>query len=206
MSRSSTTPLDAKVQEVKATLLSAAGLLNNKISAESFWIDLLEQSNRHLTAPVHNPQFDGSENLNASMVERIKDQGATIKFASLGFRRSLEATAWLTTHCPSQMSMKKLYKLKIETIGEGIAITSYKLVLNDLSFFHKIPSFSEWDERDVGWKTKLKLELQHFSQSHARTITDVFDSDSKMYTIARLGLTEYVAWANLGVGLPRFYQ
>eukprot|EP00978_Attheya_sp_CCMP212_P029175 scaffold102958_cov58-Attheya_sp.AAC.5 len=36
MLRLSTTPLDAKVQEVKATLLSAAGLLNNKISAESF--------------------------------------------------------------------------------------------------------------------------------------------------------------------------
>jgi hypothetical protein len=261
MLRSSTTPLDAKVQEVKATLLSAAGLLNNKISAESFRIDLLEQSNRHLTAPVHNPQADGSENLNAGLVERIEERvnmmevelsrvaasndDQAIKFASLGFRRSAEATAWWTTHCPSNeyglfvdphmvlehihynihganslTQLEKLYKLKIETIGQGIALqsfessvpklfngTGYKLVLNDLSFFDKIPSFAEWDERDVGWKNKLKLELQNFSVAHARTITEEFDSDSKMYNIARLALTESVAWVSGFLGfIDDYYE
>eukprot|EP00978_Attheya_sp_CCMP212_P024127 scaffold75400_cov53-Attheya_sp.AAC.4 len=63
----------------------------------------------------------------------------------------------------SLTQLEKLYKLKIETIGQGIPLqsfessvpkifngTGYKLVLNDLSFFDKIPSFAEWDERDVG--------------------------------------------------------
>eukprot|EP00978_Attheya_sp_CCMP212_P029174 scaffold102958_cov58-Attheya_sp.AAC.4 len=169
-----------------------------------------------------------------------------IKFASLGFRRSAEATAWLTTHCPSNeyglfvdshmvlehihynihranslTQLEKLYKLmKIETIGQGIAIqsfessvpkifngTGYKLVLNDLSFFDKILSFAEWDEWDVGWKNKLKLELQNFLLSHARTITEEFDSDSKMYNIARLALTESVAWVSGFLGfIDNYYD
>eukprot|EP00978_Attheya_sp_CCMP212_P017815 scaffold47998_cov47-Attheya_sp.AAC.1 len=139
MLRSSTTPLDAKVQEVKATLLSAACLLNKKISAESFRIDLLEQSNHHSTAPVHNPQFDGGENLKASLVERIEER---VNMMEVEISRVAAQVMMIKPSDPhmvlehihynihgganSLTQLEKLYKLKIETIVQGIPLQSFE--------------------------------------------------------------------------------
>eukprot|EP00978_Attheya_sp_CCMP212_P035422 scaffold154164_cov26-Attheya_sp.AAC.1 len=83
-----------------------------------------------------------------------------IKFASMGFRRSEESVSWLATHSPSNdfgifvdahmvlehihytlhgtdalKRLESLYKLKIDTISQGLAITSFE---NTIPIFFQV--------------------------------------------------------------------
>jgi hypothetical protein len=156
-----------------------------------------------------------------------------IKFASMGFRRSEESASWLATHSPSNdfgifvdahmvlehihytlhgtdalKRLESLYKLKIDTISQGLAITSFentipkmfsksldhKVLRDDASYFNMIPNFHDWDLKDGGWRDKIKEELVRFSMGHARTIDEIFERGSPGDTLARLCLVETVSW------------
>jgi hypothetical protein len=157
-----------------------------------------------------------------------------IQFASLGFRRIEEAASWLAIHCPHNEfglvvdphmvfehihynmhgedalgRLQKLYKLKIETIGQGISITSFEnslpkvlstnhqsVVQTDISFFDKLPTHAEWALNEEGWHDKFKKGLHDFQVAHKKTIGEELDPESKMYSIAILSLAESVAWVS----------
>jgi hypothetical protein len=160
------------------------------------------------------------------------DQQA-IRFSSLGFRGKDEADAWLAINEPSHdyglfvdahmvlehvqhaifgddslKRLESLYKLKIETIAQGLAITSFeakcpkifdkktaqRVVKDDSSYFDCIPTFGDWDELDGGWREKIKSELSSFTTGHEKSIIEAFDSSSRAYALARLSLTESVSW------------
>eukprot|EP00978_Attheya_sp_CCMP212_P034021 scaffold140543_cov74-Attheya_sp.AAC.1 len=145
------------------------------------------------------------------------------------FRRSEESASWLATHSPSNdfgifvdahmvqehihytlhgtdalKRLESLYKLKIDTISQGLAITSFentipkifsksldhKVLRDDASYFNMIPNFHDWDLKDAGWRDKIKEELVKFSMGHSRTIDEIFERGSPGDTLARLCLVE----------------
>jgi hypothetical protein len=156
-----------------------------------------------------------------------------IKFAGLGFRSSRESNAWLATNLPEYNcglivdvnivmehvhsiigcqpiigNLEKFYKLKIETLSDGLAMTSfetqiprffckpmaYSVVKNDASYFDEIVSNEEWQMPGDGYRDKLKEELTMFRTSHQGNIDLALDRDSPAYAVASMALTESVSW------------
>jgi hypothetical protein len=162
-----------------------------------------------------------------------KTDEEAVKFAGLGFRSPREANAWLAMHLPEYNcglivdvnivmehvhaiigcqpiigNLEKFYKLKIETLSDGLAMTSfetqipryfckpmaYSVVKNDGSYFDEIVSNEEWQTPGDGFRDKLKEELSLFKSSHQGNIDLALERDSPAYSIASMALTESVAW------------
>jgi hypothetical protein len=124
-----------------------------------------------------------------------------IKFAGLGFRLMRDASAWLMIHLPSHhcglivdvhivmehiqvqsfgqdsiKTLESLIKLKIKTMADGVAMTSFeqkilsffkkamthKVIKDDASYFDTILNFEEWDAPGSGFRVQLKSELVSF--------------------------------------------
>jgi hypothetical protein len=156
-----------------------------------------------------------------------------IRFAGLGFRSSKDANAWLLMRMPehhcglvvdihivmehvhSSISgqdsigrMDKSFKLKIKTLADAIAMTSFetkipryfsqsathKVVKQDSSYFDTIPTFEEWDLPNSGYRTRLKEELVTFRAAHQDNIDESVERDSLAYALATMALTESVTW------------
>jgi hypothetical protein len=156
-----------------------------------------------------------------------------IRFAGLGFRSMREANAWLMIHMPehhcglivdvhivfehiqvqsfgqdSIKALESLFKLKIKTMADGIAMTSFeqklprffkkstahKVVKDDASHFDTIVSHEEWDAPGSGFRVQLKEELVTFRAAHLEIIDNALERDSIAYAVATMALTESVAW------------
>jgi hypothetical protein len=156
-----------------------------------------------------------------------------IRFAGLGFRSSKESNAWLVLHMPDHhcglvvdvhmvmehiqaaitgtdsISMSdKLFKLKIKTLADGLAMKSFeskvpryfsqssvhKVVKHDASHFETIATFDEWDTPISGFRTRLKEELQTFRAAHRDNIDESLNRESIGYAVATMALTESVSW------------
>jgi hypothetical protein len=156
-----------------------------------------------------------------------------IRFAGLGFRSSKESNAWLLIHMPDhhcglvvdvhmvmehvQSSitgtdtinmLEKLFKLKLQTLADGMAMKSYerkiprffsqasvhKVIKHDDSHFETIGSYEEWDAPVSGFRARLKEELVTFRAAHLSNIDETLERDSIMYAVANMALTESVAW------------
>jgi hypothetical protein len=167
-----------------------------------------------------------------SQVTAETDEQA-IRFAGLGFRTSREANAWLVLHMPdhhcglvvdlhmvmehvqaaiagqdSISRLEKLFKLKIKTLADGLAMTSFetkvpryfsqtnvhKVVKHDASHFDTISTFEDWDAPISGFRTRLKEELSTFRAAHQENIDEALHRDSIGYAIATMALTEAVSW------------
>jgi hypothetical protein len=158
---------------------------------------------------------------------------AAIRFAGLGFRSPKESNAWLVLKMPdhncglvvdihmvmehvwasigskdSITLLEKLLKLKIKTLADGLAMTSFdnqvprffskatghKVIRADESYFDAIPSFEEWDHPTTGFRTRLKDELIIFRNGHQTNIDIAFERGSVVYAIATMALVESIAW------------
>jgi ubiquinone biosynthesis protein UbiJ len=156
-----------------------------------------------------------------------------IRFAGLGFRSAREANAWLMIHMPAHhcglivdvhtvlehiqvqsfgqdsiKTLESLIKLKIKTMADGLAMTSFeqklprffkkgtthKVIKNDASHFDTIASFDEWDAPGSGFRVQLKEELVTFRAAHLENIDNALDRDSIACAVATMALTESVAW------------
>jgi hypothetical protein len=156
-----------------------------------------------------------------------------IRFAGLGFRGQAEANAWLSMHIPShdfgwildphivmehihyavtaKDTLKRLegiYKLKLSTIAQGLAVSSfenkvpklfskastYKVIKDDSSYFDAIPSFADWDEKDNGWRDKLEAELVSLQSSMEDGISLQFGAGTPTYHLVSLSVTRSVGW------------
>jgi hypothetical protein len=104
--------------------------------------------------------------------------------------------------------MESLSKLKIKTMADGIAMTSFeqkiprffkkaavhKVVKDDASHFDTIISYDEWDAPGSGFRVQLKDELVTFRAAHLEIIDSVLERDSTARAIASMALTESVSW------------
>jgi hypothetical protein len=156
-----------------------------------------------------------------------------IRFGGLGFRTSKESNAWLVTHMPEhhcgmlvdvhivmehvQSSitgtdtinmLEKLFKLKLQTLADGMAMKSYerkiprffssasahKVIKHDDSHFDNIASYEEWDTPVSGFRARLKEELVTCRAAHLGNIDETLERDSIGYAIATMALTEAIGW------------
>jgi hypothetical protein len=156
-----------------------------------------------------------------------------IRFAGLGFRSSREANAWLVLnmsehHCglvvdvhmvmehiqasiagqDSINRLEKMFKLKIKTLADGLAMTSFetkvpryfsqtsvhKVVKNDASYFETIGNHDEWDSPISGFRARLKEELSTFRAAHQDNIDEALERDTMGYAVATMALTDSVSW------------
>lgn len=159
---------------------------------------------------------------------------AAIKFAGLGFRSAKETGVWLETEIPNHSCglivdaqhvvlehvnaaiegqetitcLEKLSRLKIKTIADGLALTSFehklphcfsavlghKIVKANASFFNKLRVCDGWDLASTGHRDRLKEELTEFKVAHSNHITNSLDAQSRAHAITMLALTDAVAW------------
>lgn len=159
-----------------------------------------------------------------------------IKFCSLGFKSLRECTAWLEIHSPGtdfgilndyhmvmehvfilitginlNATLEKIYKMKLSTPNQGVALSSFELrvpkffsgnpknigiVKRDESYFLSIKSWDEWDTPRDGHRDKLKDMLSHFAFGHQRDVIDTqLIPNSLIHTVATTALTTSVTWA-----------
>jgi hypothetical protein len=104
--------------------------------------------------------------------------------------------------------MERLYKLKLSTIGEAMAMTSFKnkvpqylstgshhkVVRMDESNFNCVLNWSDWDEAESGFRAKLDEELIVFKSSHQERIDEVYKAETQAYNLAVLSLTESISF------------
>ena len=159
--------------------------------------------------------------------------GVAVAFNNLGFTSRRESDAWLELNAPkdqfgfvvdfhtvmehihqqingvdSLSSLGKLYKLKIKTMSEGVAMTSFEtnsprfltlsgahtVVDTEASYFSHIQSFAKWNDPLEGFKKRWKRELSVFRTAHAETLQTHLSPTSEVYFVALASLTESVAW------------
>ena len=108
----------------------------------------------------------------------------------------------------SLSNLGKLYKLKLNTMAEAAAMTSFEVNLPrflstttmhvvvdvESSFFSHIPSYAKWNEALEGYKKRWKKELNIFRLSHTELIQSQLQPSSPLYHLALASLTESSAW------------
>jgi hypothetical protein len=179
--------------------------------------------------------FEGRVNGLENKVQKISaDSDETaIKFAGLGFRSQKETAAWCEIAIPHHNCglivdahmvlehvnaaiegqetihrLEKLSRLKIKTIADGLAMTSFetklpryfsapgphKIIRSDASYFNKLPNHEDWDSPSTGFRDRLKEELTEFKAAHSEHIGGCLDPESRAYAVAMLALADSVAW------------
>jgi hypothetical protein len=103
--------------------------------------------------------------------------------------------------------MNKLYKIKVLTIADSLAMTSfdaktpkyfaklkgYHVLKMDALYFDAITTHSDWSDGATGYKKKLQEALLEFAISHGQFIDHAMPIGSKAHTVAQSALTESVA-------------
>ena len=157
----------------------------------------------------------------------------TIQFHNLGFHGKSDSDAWLELHSPgggfgfvvdfhtlmehihhaitgvdALKQLQTVYKLKLTTISEALAVTSFEVPIprflsksgahnvidNEASYFSLIPSFKHWNDPNSGYKYRLKKELEKFRRAHLATIKERIPLRSPLYNLATSSLTESISW------------
>jgi hypothetical protein len=156
-----------------------------------------------------------------------------IRFAGLGFHSSKESSAWLVAHMPEHQCgllvdvhivmehiqssitrtntinmLKKLFKMKLQTLADRMAMKSYerkiprffpqssvhRVIKHDDSHFESIVTYEEWDPPVSGYRARLKEELVTFRAAHLGNIDKTLEQDSMIYAVANMALTDAIGW------------
>ena len=167
--------------------------------------------------------------------EKISAQGELVKFHNLDFTSKEQSDAWLELHAPdgnfgllidfhtlmehifhsitgvdSLKQLQNVYKLKLKTLSEALAIASFETLVprfftstgnhtvidNHESYFSQIKTFKDWNNPNSGFKLRLKKELERFRRSHLSTIRETLSVRSPVYQLATSSLTESISWTN----------
>ena len=172
---------------------------------------------------------EGMGHLESKVQKVMASNDATaIQFSSLGFRTAVESNAYLAQECPGHSfgllvdphavmehlwtmingidilkQMEKLTKIKLETISEGIAISSFEATIpkfftasghrvvkmNEL-YWSRVTTWAEWEEPNTGCKVTLTDHLNAFQESHKEAIDIYLDPGSKFHSLCILALTD----------------
>ena len=159
--------------------------------------------------------------------------GEGVGFHNLGFQSRNEANAWLELHAPknqfgfivdfhtvmehihqqitgmdSLAALGKLYKLRLKTMSESVAMTSFEVqsprfltssgahsvVDSEASYFSHIVSYAKWNDPLEGYKKRWKSELNNFRASHSEMIQAHLAPSSQLYQLALASVTESTSW------------
>jgi hypothetical protein len=106
--------------------------------------------------------------------------------------------------------LQQLYKIKVATITNGIAITSFdskipkfffspshghKVVNSDGLFLDLIGSYQQWDNPGTGQRLCLQEELANFDDMHGNYLEEHFLYETGQgYSICHLALIESMDW------------
>jgi hypothetical protein len=162
-----------------------------------------------------------------------KGDERAIGFAGLGFLKPAQANAWIEAEMPSHPAglivdihvvlerihhsmsnistlsvMQQLVKIKVQSIADGSAITSYdqkipkffskssghRVIRDEASFLDLIGAWKDWDDAQTGFRVRLQEELIAFEAEHSEVIDALKEDSIKAYTVAQLALTESIGW------------
>ena len=132
-----------------------------------------------------------------------KEFGYVINFHTL-----MEHVHQQITGVDSLANLGKLYKLQLQTMSEGVAMTSFEVISPrfltstgshtvidaEASYFSHISTYAKWNDPLEGFKRRWKQELLNFRQAHAENIQIHLSSTSPLYMLAQTSLSESVAW------------
>ncbi len=104
--------------------------------------------------------------------------------------------------------LEKLYKIKVQRIADGVAMTSFDaktpkffskikghhVLKLDASYFDAI---AEWADPTTGFRMNLQETLTEFEASHGSCINNAVEIGSKVHTVAHAALTETRVWLTL---------
>ena len=166
-------------------------------------------------------------------MDHNNSKGEAIKFNNIGFPSKFESDAWLELHMPegnfgylidfhtlmehihhaitgvdSLKQLQNVYKLKLSTIAESLAVTSFEVSLprflsssgahtvidNEMSHFTHIKSYKVWNDPSSGFKFRWKKEIERFRRAHLKTIKEKISIRSPLYNLATSSLSESIAW------------
>jgi hypothetical protein len=171
--------------------------------------------------------FEGRLNKLASASD-----ATSIQFGSLGYRTSAEANAFLARECPGHAfgllvdphavmehiwetisgtdvlkRMEKLVKIKLTTVSEGIAISSFeapipkffsapghRVIKMNESYWSRITCWADWEEPNTGCKITLSDALSQFRAAHQQAIDIQLEPGSTFHNLCTLSLTDSVAF------------
>jgi hypothetical protein len=171
--------------------------------------------------------FEGRLNKLASASD-----ATSIQFASLGYQTSVEANAFLARECPGHAfgllvdphavmehiwetisgtdvlkRMEKLVKIKLSTVSEGIAISSFespipkffsapgrRVIKMNESYWSRITCWADWEEPNTGCKITLSDALSDFRAAHQQAIDIQLQSGTMFHNLCTLSLTDSVAF------------
>jgi hypothetical protein len=158
-----------------------------------------------------------------------------ITFSGLALKSKKESTSWLMINSPNERGglvidfhtfmeniqqtmvgtdsiarLNSLYKLKIDTMSQRIAIISFertipsffstssahKVIKDAQSYFDTIVDYAAWDKPGDGFKDALKAEITDFESSHTQVLNDEIVAGSKLHTLAILSLASSITFAN----------
>ena len=152
----------------------------------------------------------------------------SVQFGGLGLRSFGEGCAFLAKECPGHgfglivdphmvmehifattngidvlSNMQKLYKIKLSTVAEGLALSSFenpipkylttpgaRIIKNNESYWSKVPDWSTWDEPETGARIVLLNGLLDFRETHREAIEMQLEPGSRMANLALLSSTE----------------
>ena len=166
-------------------------------------------------------------------VEKENSKGEAIKFNNVAFPSKAESDAWLELHMPtgnfgylidfhtlmehihhaisgvdSLKQLQNVYKLKLSTIAEALAVTSFEVssprflsatgshtvIDNETSYFTHIKSYKSWNDPSSGFKYRWKKEMERFRRGHLHTIKEKLSIRNPLYNLATSSLSESIAW------------
>lgn len=113
----------------------------------------------------------------------------------------------------SLKDLNVLYKIKIDNITQGLAISSFdnpmpkflsistntltkkpKIKKVDSSHFDNIDNYEDWDLPIMGFRAKLKEHLEEFEESHIRMIQELLSVEDPAYRVATMSVQTSVGW------------
>jgi hypothetical protein len=189
-----------------------------------------EETNQELKARVEL-RIDSLEKKLNGLVAKSDERA--IMFSGLGFLSMGDSNAWLEMEQRRHQSglvvdvhmvfehifhaingidtlgiMEKLYKIKVLTIADSLAMTSFDaktpkyfskqkghyVLKMDASYFDAITTHADWSDGATGYKKRLQEALPEFAISHGQFIDHAVSIGSKAHTVAQSALTESVAW------------
>jgi hypothetical protein len=103
--------------------------------------------------------------------------------------------------------MEKLVKIKLSTVSEGIAISSFeapipkffsapghRVIKMNESYWSRITCWADWEEPNTGCKITLSDALSQFRTAHQQAIDIQLESGSTFHNLCTLSLTDSVAF------------
>jgi hypothetical protein len=105
-------------------------------------------------------------------------------------------------------TLQQLAKIEMKDLSQGIVVSSfdsqhpkllldftgYVVVTKDESYFNQVKSYKDWEEPQIGFRDRLKVDLETFEEEHIQLVTDNTQPTSALQAIAALSRTYALSW------------